>query len=1233
MTRSGGRPRAGSLALAFVLVSTQFVHAAAQQTCPAPPTPIAPGPLVAAALETTDCFSTLRPNSYADRYSFQAVAGTRYRVAMSAPTYDAYLYLLDAAGNVVTDDDDSGPVNDAGFIFVAPSTGTYLLEATSLGTRPTGPYTIGIATDTSCASTAAAIAPGQTVADSLTFTDCYSAARPQSYADTFTFQAAAGEQYKIEMYNTGTSEAVDSYLYLRDPSGAIVAQDDDSGMFIDARIVYDAPVAGTYTVEATSKGGGEIGPYELTLASGACTSSTTPIAYGQTLSGTLSETDCYGPTLTYAYVDRFVFDVTIGDQFSVGMQSDAFNSWIVLRDPSGTIVAQADHGGEYPDAAFGYLAVTSGTYTLEATSYGFESTGPYTVSLSLYEPPPHECTLVTTPIAPGSGVQGTLAEEDCYGTLLSGSYTDRYTFQATAGVQYAVDAVSVAVNPWVGVIGPSGATVVTDDNGGDGWNARAVFTAPANGTYTIEVSTPFTWQTGAYVVTLWTGGSQCTSSSTAIAPGNTVAGSLTLTDCLGSVRTSSYHDRFTFAATAGQEYVITMTSTDMDSYLVLLDPNLLGTWENDDGGGGLDAQIRYTPHVSGPITIEATTWAPFSTGTYSFSLVATAPCTASVTPIAPGQQLAGALAETDCRSEIAPASFADTYTLAATAGTRYEITMRSAAIDARLFVSRPGGAFLASDDDSGGGTDAKVVFLAGETGTYRVEAVSSGDDETGAYTIEAAVVPSGPCTSTLAPIAVGVPAAGALAETDCVSQVRADSYQDRFTFTAAVGTRYAVSLQSGDFDTWLSLLGPDGDLIASNDDSGGTSNSRVVFVAETAGTHTIEVSSWGDFQTGAYTAHLLVDDGECTVPPVPIEPGDLLAGALTEDDCYGTVRTFAFADAYTFAGVEGTQYVVDLISFEFDAWLVVKGPSGEIVAEDDDGGIETDAHLVFTAAASGTYTIEATSYGAGETGEYEIDFVSGEDDGGGEPGGEKSTGAKTSIGVVTTSGAWFLRDANSAGGATEVFSYGAGGAAVPLAGDWDGDGDDSPGIYDPQNGVFFLKNKNLPGGADLVFAFGPTASSLVPVVGDWDGDGRDTVGLYDPQSGAFFLTNKARNGPADLVFTFGPGGGAFRPIAGDWNGDGIDTIGIYGAGSAAFFLRNSNAGGGADLVFTFGPANATWRPLAGDWSGSGADGIGLYSPETGTFFLKRSPSGGAADYAFQYGASGLAPLAGDWDGV
>ncbi len=240
---------------------------------------------------------------------------------------------------------------------------------------------------------------------------------------------------------------------------------------------------------------------------------------------------------------------------------------------------------------------------------------------------------------------------------------------------------------------------------------------------------------------------------------------------------------------------------------------------------------------------------------------------------------------------------------------------------------------------------------------------------------------------------------------------------------------------------------------------------------------------------------------------------------------------------------------------------------------------------------------------------------------------------------------FYLKHSNSQGGGADVaFAYGPSGNLgwIPLVGDFNGNGADTVGLYDPATAAFHLKNSNVSGGgADVVFSFGPSGDrGWTPLVGDFDGDGTDTVGLYDPASGAFHLKNSnSSGGGADLAFTFGPGGNAgWQPLIGDFNGDGRDTVGLYDPAAAGFHLKNTNSqGGGPDLAFAYGPGgNRGWTPLVGDWNADATDSIGLYDSATGAFHLKNTNlSGGGADLVFSYGPSGSAwiPLRGDFNGL
>jgi uncharacterized repeat protein (TIGR01451 family) len=218
-----------------------------------------------------------------------------------------------------------------------------------------------------------------------------------------------------------------------------------------------------------------------------------------------------------------------------------------------------------------------------------------------------------------------------------------------------------------------------------------------------------------------------------------------------------------------------------------------------------------------------------------------------------------------------------------------------------------------------------------------------------------------------------------------------------------------------------------------------------------------------------------------------------------------------------------------------------------------------------------------------------------------------------------STGELFLKNSNSSGFADTLIVFGNPGD-YPIAGDWNGDGIDSVGIY--RNGVFYLRNTNSTGFADIVVPFGNPGDQ--PIVGDWNGDGVDTIGVY--RNGTFYLRNTNTAGPPDLVFTLGDPGDV--GIAGDWNGDGITTCGVFRPSNGVVYLKNSNTTGFADLSFVYGIAGD--KPVAGDWNGDGIDTVGIY--RNGLFYLTNSNTTGFADTVFALGVDGDFPIAGNWNG-
>ena len=231
-------------------------------------------------------------------------------------------------------------------------------------------------------------------------------------------------------------------------------------------------------------------------------------------------------------------------------------------------------------------------------------------------------------------------------------------------------------------------------------------------------------------------------------------------------------------------------------------------------------------------------------------------------------------------------------------------------------------------------------------------------------------------------------------------------------------------------------------------------------------------------------------------------------------------------------------------------------------------------------------------------------------------------GADT-VGVFRPSnGVIFLKNSNTSGFADVALNYGIPGD-YPVVGDWDGDGDDTIGVY--RNGTFYLRNSNTVGFADIEFAFGQAGDQ--PIAGDWDGDGIDTIGIFRPSTGLFMLRNSNSAGSFDVQFYLGNVGDV--GIAGDWNGDGMDTTGVFRPANGIIFLKNTNVSGFADVELNYGiPGD---KPVVGDWDNDGDTTIGV--DRNGRFYLRNSNTVGFADIEFILGNPGDMPIAGNWDAL
>ena len=253
-------------------------------------------------------------------------------------------------------------------------------------------------------------------------------------------------------------------------------------------------------------------------------------------------------------------------------------------------------------------------------------------------------------------------------------------------------------------------------------------------------------------------------------------------------------------------------------------------------------------------------------------------------------------------------------------------------------------------------------------GTVYVK-VSAGNytDSFGAYQIAVDPYSPSPVSPTPAPIPAPAPQqcnVGMIDEDDmqqdwlsagCSSKVRSGSYAKNYQININRNVNVYVSLSSDDFDTYLSLYDMNGNLIASNDDSGGGTNSELE-IPLNAGSYIVEASSYYPNETGTfYLLYSLEEDVISSPVPVSPSPSTFYYGAIAYDRYTGywatgwrySDRTSAEQSTLQTCGSAGCEIVADVSGNEC-ASLAVDTYSGayEIAFGTTRGEAEASALMV-----------------------------------------------------------------------------------------------------------------------------------------------------------------------------------------------------------------------------------------------------------------------------------------------
>ncbi|NDJ62763.1 MAG: hypothetical protein GYB67_16695 [Chloroflexi bacterium] len=186
-------------------------------------------------------------------WRFQGTAGDLIGIDLHSDDFDTYLLLYDSSGQVIEQDDDSGP-NLSSLIarFELPASDSYAITARSRGGEP-GEYTLSLYR----------VDPGADPSDAPTPIEYGAIVEGEMTNVTgvgYTFKGVANEVVTIDLQGD-----FDTYLTLLGTDGDEIASDDDGGTGSNSLIsLFTLPENGDYTIIARALEG-ETGSYRLSL--------------------------------------------------------------------------------------------------------------------------------------------------------------------------------------------------------------------------------------------------------------------------------------------------------------------------------------------------------------------------------------------------------------------------------------------------------------------------------------------------------------------------------------------------------------------------------------------------------------------------------------------------------------------------------------------------------------------------------------------------------------------------------------------------------------------------------------------------------------------------------------------------------------------------------------------------------------------------------------------------------
>jgi hypothetical protein len=413
-----------------------------------------------------------------------------------------------------------------------------------------------------------------------------------------------------------------------------------------------------------------------------------------------------------AYYNYYNVTVAAAGIIDIGALSTDFTPTLNLLDAAGNVIAFDTGGGGNGNAEV-RLQLNPGNYLVQVFS-NYTSGGNYSLAYTFTPGLPQPCSPLF--LNPGDSPSGMLSAQSCRTAL---GLTDLYTVTLSAAGTLNVDLITSSLMGQIAIRDTKDNLIVLNQDL-EGLGDSHITAALSAGTYVIAAAA----LSGA-------GSYQLTSSFTAnpipaCPPARTLTINSGYVQTIGASQCTGADgqplDPYTFTLSADSVVAAIMTSGDFTGDLALTDSTGALLRHDRSSYAPNDPMIvQFLP--AGTYRLQARSATSSASGLYQITVLSNPgprPLFCAAMPaLAPGANVSGTLGISSC--QYVDGSFADIYPVTLAADASVDIKLNSSAFDAYLLLLDAKGNLLAQDDDSGGGTNSRIV-QALKAGTYYVVA-------------------------------------------------------------------------------------------------------------------------------------------------------------------------------------------------------------------------------------------------------------------------------------------------------------------------------------------------------------------------------------------------------------------------------------------------------------------------------------------------------------------------------